>query len=182
MFLHGNEEEVWNPLTDQVVHRFWNAAVIGAGGNVIVWASTRHCSSGCSVHVLNVKSGSDRTVVLPLGVTTTGDAAISPDGSTVAMAGALSGTSRTPFPEAVFSIGPHARIAVALPGSEEPTDPNLGPMALTWSPSGWLFSFTVGTTSVHVWRPGEPRAQVLPELRLPRVGQLVNEDPALIAL
>jgi WD40 repeat protein len=182
MFLYGNEEEVWNPLTDQVVHEFSNAAVIGASGNLVVWESAGHCVTGCSVHVFNVQTGSERAVRLPPAVTTTGDAEISPDGSTIAITGALSGTSLIPHPQAVLLIHPHARVAKVLAGSEQPTNPDLGPMALTWSTNGWLFSSTVGTTTVHAWRPGESRALVLPKLRLPKVTHLVNEDPSLIAL
>jgi hypothetical protein len=61
------------------------------------------------------------------------------------------------------------------------TNPNWGPMSLTWSTNGWLFSDTVGTSVVHAWQPGETRAWVLPRVKLPKL-QLVNEDPALIAL
>ena len=178
----ADEEEVWNPLTGHVVRRFANASVIGAGGNVIVWEKDQHCVTGCSVHVFNVQTGSDRAVQLPPDVTTTGFAAISPDGSTVALTGALGGTPAIPYPEAVFVIGPRAHGAILLAGSEQPTNPNLGPMALSWSSSGWLFSSSVGTTTVHAWRPGERRARVLPSLRLPKVTHLVNEDPELIAL
>ncbi len=179
---YANVEEVWNPLTNRVLHTFNNAAVIGAGGNLVVWESTERCVTGCFVHVFNVLTGSDRAVRLPPGVTTTGDAAISPDGSTVALTGALGRTSLIPYPQAVFVIDPHARVARALAGSEQKTHPNLGPMALTWSTAGWLFSSTVGATTVHAWRAGESRARVLPALRLPKVTTLVNEDPSLIAL
>jgi hypothetical protein len=179
---NANEEEVWNPVTGQVIHRFANAAVIGVGGNSVVWESTGRCATRCSVHVLDVQTGSDRAVRLPPGVTTTGDAAISPDGSTIAITGALRGTSLVPYPQAVLLIGLHTRDAMVLAGSEQPTNPNLGPMAISWSPGGWLFSSSVGATTVHAWHPGERRARVLPKLRLPKVPSLVNEDPSLIAL
>ena len=178
---NANEEEVWDPATDQVIHRFANAAVIGVGGNSVVWESTRHCATRCSVHVFDVRTGSDRAVRLPPGVTTTGDAAVSPDGSTIAITGALRGTPLLPNPQAVMLIGPHARDAMVLAGSEQPTDPNLGPMAISWSPGGWLFSFSVGATTVHAWHAGQSRARVLPKVRLPKV-TYGNEDPSLIAL
>ena len=89
---HGNEEELWNPLTNRVVRVFAHSYVIGASGNQIVWQSSApYCKTGCSVHVLNVRTGSDRTVQLPRGVEATGDAAISPDGSTIALTTALGG-------------------------------------------------------------------------------------------
>jgi len=180
---HDNEEEVWNPLTNQVVHVFANATVIGAGGNLVVWIPTApYCRTGCSVHVLDIRTGSERTVQLPPGVTTTGNTEVSPDGSTIAMTAALGGTSRVPYPQAVLLIHPHNRMARVLAGSEQATNPNLGPMALTWSRNGWLFSSTVGTTTVRAWRPGESRARALPNLRLPKITHLVNEDPSLIAL
>ena len=47
------------------------------------------------------------------GVTATGDAAISPDGSTIAITAALGGTSRIPNPQAVFSIQANDRVAKA---------------------------------------------------------------------
>jgi len=55
-------------------------------------------------------------------------------------------------------------------------------MSLIWSTNGWLFSSTVGKTTVEAWRPGASQARVLPKLRLPEVTHLVNEDPSLIAL
>jgi hypothetical protein len=180
---YGSEEEVWNPLTNQVVRVFANATVLGASGNLVVWnTAAPYCISGCSVQVSNVQTGSERSVQLPPGVTTTGDAAISPDGSTIAITGALGGTSRIPDPQAVLVIHPNTRVAKVLAGSEQPTTPNLGPMALTWSTNGWLFSSTVGSPTVRDWRPGEGQAHVLPKLRLPEVTHLVNEDPSLIAL
>jgi hypothetical protein len=69
-----------------------------------------------------------------------------------------------------------------LAGSEQPTNPDLGPMALAWSTNGWLFSSTVGMTTVDAWRPGENQERVLPKVRLPKITHLVNEDPSLIAL
>jgi hypothetical protein len=180
---HGNQQEIWNPLTDRVVHVFTNADVLGAGGNTVVWeAAAPYCMTGCSLHVLNVRTGSQRTVGLPSGVTATGDAAISPDRSTIAITGAVGGVSRVPYPQAVLLIGARTRVTRVLAGSEQPTNPNLGPMALTWSANGWLFSSTVGKTTVDAWRPGENQARALPKLRLPKVTHLVSEDPSLIAL
>jgi hypothetical protein len=131
--------------------------------------------------VLNALNGSERTVQLPPGVTATGDVAISPDGRTIAGTVALGSTSRIPYPQAVLLIGPHTQVAKMLTGSEQPTNPNLGPVSLIWSTNGWLFSSTVGKTTVEAWRPGESQARVLPKLRLPKF-TLVNEDPSLIAL
>jgi hypothetical protein len=180
---HGNQQEIWNPLTDRVVHAFTNADVLGAGGNTVVWETAApYCMTGCSLHVLNVRTGSQRTVRLPSGVTATGDAAISPDRSIIAITGAFGRISRVPYPQAVLLIGARTRVARVLAGSEQPTNPNLGPMGLTWSSNGWLFSSTVGKTTVGVWRPGESQARALPKLRLPKVTQLVNEDPSLIAM
>jgi len=180
---HSNKEEIWNPVTNRVVREFADSYVIGAGGNQIVWqVAAPYCTTGCSVHVLNVRTGSDRTVPLPRGVVATGDAVISPDGATIAVTTALGGASRVPDPQAIFSIQANDRVAKLVAGSEQMTNPNLGPMELTWSASGWLFSFTVGTTTVHAWRPGESRARSLPNVRTPKVRQLVNEDPSLIAL
>jgi hypothetical protein len=180
---HGNQQEIWNPLTDRVVHVFANAEVLGASGNTVVWETAApYCETGCSLHVLNVQTGSQRTVRLPPGVTATGDVAISPDGSTIAFTGALGATSRIPYPQAILLIRPHTRVARVLAGSEQPTNPDLGPMALAWSTNGWLFSSTVGMTTVDAWRPGENQERVLPKVRLPKITHLVNEDPSLIAL
>ncbi len=180
---HSNKEEIWNPVTNQVVREFADSYVIGASGNQIVWqVAAPYCTNGCSVHVLNVRTGSDRTVQLPPGVEATGDAAISPDGSTIAITTALGGASRVPNPQAIVSIQANDRVAKLVAGSEQMTNPNLGPMTLTWSANGWLFSFTVGITTVLAWRPGESRAHSLPNVRPPRLTQLVNEDPSLIAL
>jgi len=179
---HGNQQEIWNPLTDRVVHAFTNAYVLGASGNSFVWETAApYCMTGCSLHVLNALNGSERTVRLPSGVTATGDVAISPDGSTIAITGALGRTSRVPYPQAILLIGRGTQVARVLAGSEQSTNPNLGPMSLTWSTNGWLFSSTVGKTTVEAWRPGEGQARVLPKLRLPKF-TLVNEDPSLMAL
>jgi hypothetical protein len=181
---HGNQQELWNPLTDRVVHVFVNAYVLGTGGNSIVWETAApYCRASCSLHVLNALNGSERTVQLPSGVsaTATGDVAISPDGRTIATTVALGSTPRIPYPRAVLLIGPHTQIAKMLAGSEQATNPNLGPMSLTWSTNGWLFSSSVGETTVGAWRPGRSQARMLPKLRLPKF-KLVNEDPSLIAL
>ena len=178
----SNDQELWNPLTDRVVHRFGNAQVVGTFGNLVLWESSgRQCTTRCSVHVLDLRTGTDRSVQLPSGVTPTGYASNSPEDSTIAMTGVLGDPSRIPDPQVVIVFHPSDRVARILAGSEQATDPNLGPMAISWSTNGWLFSFTVGTTDVRAWRPGETQARVLPELRLPQVSHLVNEDPSLIA-
>ena len=180
---HSNNEEIWNPLTSQVVRVFAGSHVIGARGNQIVWqVAAPNCTAGCPVHVLDVRTGHDRTVALPRGVAATGDVAISPDGSTIAVSAALGGPSRVPNPQGILSIQANDRVAQLVAGSEQMTNPNLGPMTLSWSTNGWLFSFTVGIATVGAWRPGEGRARSLPNLRLPKVSQLANEDPSLLAL
>lgn len=179
---HRNQLELWNPLTDRVVHVFVNANVLGTGGDSVVWETAApYCRTNCSLHVLNELNGSERTVRLPSGVTATGDVAISPDGRTIAATVALSYASIIPDPQAVLLIGPRTPVAKILPGSKRLTNPSLGPMSLTWSTNGWLFSSTVGKTTVETWRPGASQARVLPRLRLPKF-KLVNEDPSLIAL
>lgn len=179
---HRNQQELWNPLTDRVVHVFANAYVLGAGGNSVVWETAApNCRTDCPLHVLNALNGSERTVRLPPGVTATDDVAFSPDGRTIAVTAALSRASLVPDPQAVFLIGSRTQVARMLTGSRQLTYPNLGPTFLTWSTNGWLFSSTVGKTTVEGWRPGESQARVLPKLRLPKF-KLVNEDPSLIAL
>ena len=178
---HRNEQEIWNPLTDRVVHVFANANILGAGGSSVVWETAApYCRTNCSLHVLNTANGSERTVRLPSGVTT-GDVAISPDGRTIAITGALE-TPRVPYPQAVFLIGPHTRVAKMLTGSEQPTNRHFGPRSLTWSANGWLFSWTIGRKTVEAWHPGETQARVLPKLGLPKITFPINEDPSLIAL
>ena len=179
---HGNQLELWNPLTDRVVHVFVNAYILGTGGDSVVWETAApYCRTNCPLHVFNALIGSQRTVQLPPGVSGTGDVAISPDGRTIAATVALGYASRIPDPQAVLLIFPRTQVAKLLTGSEQLTYPNLGPMSLTWSTNGWLFSSTVGKTTVDAWRPGESQARVLPKLRLPKF-TLVNEDPSLIAL
>ena len=89
---------------------------------------------------------------------------------------------RVPYPQAVFLIGAHTRVARMLAGSEQPTNPNFGPRSLAWSTNGWLFSWTIGKTTVEAWHPGESQARVLPKLGLPKITFPINEDPSLIAL
>jgi hypothetical protein len=179
---HRNQQEVWNPLTDRVVHVFANAYVLGTGGRSVVWETAApYCRTNCPLHILNALNGSERTVQLPSGVTATGDVAISPDSRTIAVTVALGYASLIPDPQAVLLISPRSQVAKMLTGSERLTYPNLGPMSLTWSTNGWLFASTVGKTTVEAWRPGASQARVLPKLRLPKF-TLVNEDPSLIAL
>jgi hypothetical protein len=180
---YGNREELWNPLTNHVVRVFSNAYVIAAAGNLVVTESVTEsrCSNGCSVQFTDLNAGTERTVLLPKGVAVTGDAAIAPNGSTVALSAAVS--RKVPNPKVIALIHVHSGNATILPGSQQPTNPNWGPMSLMWSTDGWLFSDTVGSSVVHVWRPGESRAWVLPRVALPKVQfPLVNEDPSLIAL
>lgn len=180
---HHNQQEIWNPLTDRVIHVFANADVLGAGGNSVVWeTAAQYCRTNCSLHVLNARNGSERTVRLPSDVTATGDVTISPDGGTIAVMAALGATSRVPYPQAVFLIGTHTQVPKMLAGSEQPTNPDFGPRSLAWSTNGWLFSSTISKTTVEAWHPGESQARVLPKLRLPKITHLVNEDPSLIAL
>jgi hypothetical protein len=185
---HRGTEELWNPLTDRVVRVFPRAFVIGAASDLVVSESPRYCGSElapCSVRVANLATGSDRKVVLPKGVVVDGGAAISPNLRTIALTAALSETrhapSRVPYPEVIVLIHTHTGHATVLPGSQQMTNPSWGPMSLTWSTNGWLFSDTVGTSLVRAWHPGQRGASVLPRVRLPKF-QLVNEDPSLIAM
>ena len=51
---HGNQLELWNPLTDRVVHVFVNAYVLGTGGDSVVWETAApYCRTNCPLHVLN---------------------------------------------------------------------------------------------------------------------------------
>ena len=109
---HGNDEEIWNPLTNHVVRVFHNAFVIGANGNQFVWQVAARtappdvlCTCSMSEPGLSERCGS------LAGATATGDAAISPDGSTIAITAALGRTSRIPNPQAVLSIQPGDRVA-----------------------------------------------------------------------
>ena len=166
---HNDQQEIWNPLTDRVIHVFANADVLGASGNTVVWeVAAPYCRAGCSIHVLNATDGSERTVRLPSGVTATGDVAVSPDGGTIAVAADLGATSHVPYPQAVLLIGAHARVAGRLAGSEQRTNPDFGPRALAWSTNGWLFSSTIGKTTVEAWHPGESRARVLAQAAAPQ--------------
>ncbi len=180
---YGSAEEVWDPSTDQVVQLFPDASVIGMSGDVVIWEPAQYCTSGCSFVATDTKTGSRRTVQLPAGTVATGDAGISPDGSTVAITVALEKVSRSPYPQAIalIRIGSPTRTASILPGSAQMTDPSLGSMNFSWADTGQLFWFTVGTKSVYSWSPGEGRAHMLPAVKLPHV-TLVNEDPALFAL
>jgi hypothetical protein len=178
----GNAEEIWNPLTNHVERVFSGAYVIGAAGDLVVSQSRRYCSgefTACSVQVTNLHAGTEKTLHLPSGVSV-GDAAISPDNRTIALAAWLSRSAQRPDPKVIALINVRTGAATILPGSRQATDPNGGPMNLTWSTNGWLFSDTVGSSVVRVWRPGASRAMVLPSVKLPKV-HLVNEDPSLIA-
>jgi hypothetical protein len=179
---YGDAEEIWNPLTNHVERTFTNANLIGAAGDLVVSQSRHYCSgefNACSVRITNLSAGTERTVHLPRGVSVSG-ATISPNHRTIALAAWLSRTVQSPDPKVIALIDVRTGAATVLPGSKQATDPNGGPMNLTWSTNGWLFADTVGSSVVRAWRPGASRARVLPSVRLPKV-QLVNEDPSLIA-
>jgi hypothetical protein len=178
-----NREELWNPLTNHVVRVFSDSSVASAAGNLVVSESTSEsrCSSGCSVQLANLKTGTEKTVRLPSGLAFTGDAAIAPNGKTVALSATVSRS--VPNPKVIVLVDVHSGNATVLPGSRQATNPEWGPMSLTWSTSGWLFSDTVGRSVVLVWRPGESQARALSRVSLPKLQfPLANEDPSLIAL
>jgi len=179
-------EEIWNPITDQVVRVFPGADVLAASGDVVAWTSGRACLPDCTVHFTDVQTGIEQTFDLPSGVAGADEGAFSPDGSTFALPVGIGGPPGT-HPGALALVDLRTHSVSLLPGTEEALGPRYGsqvaPQVAFWSSSGWLFVTLVGGSQVLVWRPGDERATVLPKVRLPRLSlSQLTDYPNAIAM
>jgi len=72
---------VWNPLADKIVRR-WPGSLLEAAGTTVVWKDR-----GGRVHLADERTGTDRLVAVPAGISTVSGVGLSPDGRTVALLG-----------------------------------------------------------------------------------------------
>ena len=181
------EEEIWNPISSTVVRVLPHAQVIAAGGNVAAWNTGRACLPHCTLHLTNVQTGAIRNIPLPRGFTITGDGAMSPNGTILAIPVGIGGAWPYVHPTEVLLVYLRTGGARVLSGTEQHVMPNYGPVAVTWSSNGWLFATAIGDRHVLIWRPGDAGAMVLSRVRLPGLDlgippEMQQELPTLIAI
>jgi len=179
-------EEIWNPITNHVVHILPGVHAIASSGNLVAWDKGKACLPHCTVQLTNVETGTEKTFQLPTGATLSGGAAFSPDGSTLALSVGIGGTWPGTHPAAVALMDLRTQEVRLLPGTEMAMGLQSGPQTAFWSSSGWLFVAAFGGPHVLAWRPGEQRAIVLPKVRLPPVSleppQFQPGYPTLLAM
>lgn len=179
-------EEIWNPITNQVVRVFPGADVLAASGDLVAWTPGRACLPHCTVHFTDVKTGIEQTLHLPSGVIAGDEGDFSPDGSTFALPVGIGGWPGGKHLGAVALMDMRTQAVRLLPGTEQALGPTYGPQVAFWSSRGWLFVAVVGGTHVLSWRPGDQRATVLPKVRLPPISlgpaQFQTEYPTLISM
>ncbi len=178
-------EEVWNPITNRVVRVFPGDDVLAASGDLVAWTTGAVCLPHCTVHFTDVMTGTEQTLHLPSGVTSTDEGAFSPDGSTFALPVGIGGSPGGTHPGAVALMDVRTQAVRLLPGTEQPLGPRDGSQVAFWSSGGWLFIAVVGGSHVLSWRPGDQRATVS-TARLPPITldppQFQTEYPSLIAM
>ena len=179
-------EEIWNPISNQVIRFLPGANVIAASGNSVAWIGGTACLPHCAVHFTDVKTGMEQTIPLPSGVTTDDDGAFSPNGSTLALPVGIGGYWPGRHPAAVALMNLRTKGVTLLPGTEQAPGPTYGPESAFWSSSGRLFVTVIGVTHVLTWGPGDHRATALPKVRLPVLSlsppQFQGDYPNLIAM
>jgi hypothetical protein len=151
----GSADELWNPVTGQVVRRF--SRVIGASPAGIAWAPG--CQVRCAIGVLDLASGRQRLIGLPAG-SSPASAQFSPDGRLVALElsfgdGGDSGALAMRLEVATVATG---RLTV-VPGTWASSDALAG---YGWPAGDRLVAELGFVTKVQVasWRPGARRLAV----------------------
>ena len=178
--------EVWDPTANRVIRTLPPGGVIAAGGNLVASVAGGSCLPKCTLRLVNVRTGIERNVTLPIGAVSIDEGSFSPNGATLAVPVGLGGAWPGRHPTALVLVDLRTKAAGLLPGSEQKPTPNYGAFNATWSNTGWLFYTAYGSTRILVWHPGEHKAQVLSRARLPRLSpELAPEGqqlPTLIAL
>jgi hypothetical protein len=176
--------EVWNPILGHVV-RSLPAGAVTARGNVVASQTGSACAPRCTIQVMDVQTGGDRSVRLPAGVSPIGPGSISPDGSTLALAVQRAAPGSHPIDQVVV-VNVASGSARVLSGGDLGTNPTDAAPNITWSSTGMLFAAGVASTRILIWRPGANHAVALPSARLPLVRfdppQFQMEYPSMIAL
>ena len=180
-------EEIWNPISNQVIRFLPGADVMAASGNLVAWIAGTACLPHCTVHFTDVQTGMEQTIPLPSGVTTNDDGAFSPNGSTLALPVGIGGywpgtpSSCRGADELANEGGDDSFLALNRRRVRA-----YGPESAFWSSSGRLFITVIGVTHVLTWGPGDHRATALPKVRLPILSldppQFQSDYPNLIAM
>src|ERR1700688_617502 len=168
--------EIWDPTSNRVIRSFPpGMAEVAASGHVFAWEEAG-CVSHCMVHLTDLQTGTQQSVVLPPRVESFGGGgAFSPDGTTLAIPGYLGPwtrisriVERSAF-TALVLVDLANRTARLLPGSEQRPTNAFGMFTPMWSDTGWLFFTEYGSRQVVAWHAGNRRATVLPNVILPRL-------------
>jgi hypothetical protein len=182
-----NAEEIWNPTSNRVTRILSDANVFAASGDVVAWTSGSNCLPRCAVRLMNVQTGTEQSIRLPTDVMITDGGAFSPNGSTLALGVGIGGSWPQVHPTAVALLDVRTQAVRLLPGTRKVLNPNYGSENISWSSNGGLFAAAVGETHVLSWRPGDSRATVLPNAKLPPISpkeppEFQGERPTLIAM
>jgi hypothetical protein len=149
--------ELWDPASGQVRRTF--GSVLAASAAKIAW--TPRCAPLCALHVLDLASGQDRVVGLPMG-SEAASGAFSPDGSFLALqvsvgSGGGDGGALAMQLEVAATASGHLTV---VPGSWASSDALVG---FGWpAGSDSLVAELSFTTKVQItsWRPGAARLAV----------------------
>ena len=159
----GDRWQVWDPGTGETVRMSdAQSQLMAAHGRVVAW--TGPCDVPvCSVHLTDVVTGDDRTVLLGATQLDWIAGGFSPDGRHLAMR-----AFRTPSPD---RWEPGILLVDAIAGTArfvEMTDQNGGGATVTWSPdSRWLFMLPANGTPSTELEAYSPARDETVRLQLP---------------
>ena len=150
LLIQGQTLEVWQPASGMIMRHLPGVFPMATRDSLVA-----SCTAQCPVpHITNTGNGSDLRIRSGPGFrfVASYNGAFSPDGQLIAIpATTTDGHSRV----AVVDIA--RRRAKLLAGADLASDYTL----LAWASTGWLF-FNAGHGRLAAYRPGNPRATVLP--------------------
>jgi hypothetical protein len=180
------QSEIWQPTSNHVF-RTLPSEPLAAHGDWIATESAKSCPSDCSIQITDIRSGQVEVIPFPRrtyvsGVS--GEGAVSPDGTRLALVGTLNGSQRQP--SAVIVVDLAMRTSQVLRNSNAALRSAYGDPSISWSSDGWLFATRIGGSDVLAWRSGLRGMAVLPKVKLPVLHlsppQYQTEDPTMLAL
>lgn len=149
LLIQGQTLEVWQPASGMIVRQLPGLFPVATRDSLVA-----SCTAQCPVlHITDAGNGSDLRISPGPGFrfVASYNGAFSPDGQLIAVPAVADGHSRV----AVVDIA--RRCAKLLAGADLASDYTL----LAWASTGWLF-FNAGHGRLAAYRPGNPRATVLP--------------------
>jgi hypothetical protein len=160
VFEMGREHEaleVWDPRSGDIIRRLPGAFPLSWQGHLLVW-----CDAECDeVHITDFSTGADRIIQLPLGILSAEGAALSPDGTLLALIGLTDHRSDRADRQLVL-------VDVATGEAEPVEGTSVRPYYnfVDWSASGDSVFITGGARFEHrqiiEYRPAEGTVRTLP--------------------